>query len=480
MMTHPTSVFISLIAISLVNLSACGGGHGTPVPVDDNQADAYTPSLEYDAYSPQISAYGEDQAFVVWRQNDPSRLALYSSTLNTTTWSDKQLIVDGNNDEDATLARTAINASGEAVTAWVQWDGSRYAIWANIYSPPSGWLGAERIDADNSGNALYPDVAINASGEALVIWNHSDNNLNMSRIVSNHYSPATNPGWRGEATLSNAPLHVAPPQLALNDSGFAIALWEQLSNGWTAIYSLNYNNDNIDAWDDTPVPIGINNNSHAHSPKLSMNDEGIAHSVWLQSDGSYNQVWANRYTPSTSSWNASQIISLQSENNSYSPRIAVDGNGNALALWRQVDEKRENNSQVKMKESIWANHYTEASDWSEPQLIETNDESNAYSPEIAFNALGNAIAVWSQKAIHSNDSKIWLNRFTASTLEWDTAEIICHANNRHASNPKLANTQGTRTLIAWEFSGEEEYACDKEASKNAANSLQRIHTDWLQ
>ncbi len=478
MTIHSTSTFVSLFVVSLFSLSACGGSRGTTEKVDDVQANAYTPSLEYDAYSPQISAYGEDRALVVWRQNDPSRLALYSSVLNTPSWSDTQLIVENNN-EDATLARTAINTTGEAVTVWVQWNGNRYTIWANIYSPTLGWLGAERIDTDNTGNALYPDVAINASGEVLVIWNHSDNSLNTSRIVSNHYSQATNSGWRGETTVSTLILHAAPPRIALNDNGFAIALWEQPRNGWTAIYSLNYNSDNTEAWDDTPQPIGVNNNSHAYSPRLSMNNQGIAHSVWLQSDGSYNQVWTNRYTPA-SSWDESEIISLQSENNSYSPRIATDGNGNALALWQQIDEKRENNSQVKIKESIWANHYTETSGWSEPQLIETNDDSNAYSPEVTFNAQGNAIAVWSQKAVHSDDSKIWLNRFTASTLEWDSAEIICHANNRHASNPKLANTQGTRTLIAWEFSGEEEYACDEKTGKNAANSLQRIHIDWLQ
>jgi hypothetical protein len=81
------------------------------------------------------------------------------------------------------------------------------------------------------------------------------------------------------------------------------------------------------------------------------------------------------------------------------PQIAVDSVGNAIAVWNQSDGTRNN---------IWANRFNGTS-WGTAELLETDNADGAFSPQIAFDSSGNAIAVWNQS--DGNRVNIYANRF---------------------------------------------------------------------
>lgn len=86
------------------------------------------------------------------------------------------------------------------------------------------------------------------------------------------------------------------------------------------------------------------------------------------------------------------------------PQIAIDNNGNAIAVWSQSDGTRFN---------ILANYYTAGSGWATAELIETDDVSDAANPRLAFDSNGNAMGIWYQSdGIRNN---IWSNYFTAGS-----------------------------------------------------------------
>lgn len=58
---------------------------------------------------------------------------------------------------------------------------------------------------------------------------------------------------------------------------------------------------------------------------------------------------------------------------------------------------------------IWANRYTAGTGWGTAALIETDNAGNAYSPQIACDTAGNALAVWDQS--DGTRLNIWANRF---------------------------------------------------------------------
>jgi hypothetical protein len=116
-------------------------------------------------------------------------------------------------------------------------DNSWGNIWANRYVPGTGWGTATVIETDNSGTANTPQVEMNGSGQALAVWSQSDGT--RDNIWANRYVPGA--GW------------------------------------------------------DTAAPIEIENVGDAVNPEVAINDTGQAMAVWLQSDGTRDNVWANRY-----------------------------------------------------------------------------------------------------------------------------------------------------------------------------------------
>ena len=68
---------------------------------------------------------------------------------------------------------------------------------------------------------------------------------------------------------------------------------------------------------------------------------------------------------------------------------------------------------------LYANYF-DGTDWGTAELIETNDAGGAFTPQIAFDNAGNAMAVWQQ-----NDGireSIFANYFDGTG--WGTAELI--------------------------------------------------------
>ncbi len=98
---------------------------------------------------------------------------------------------------------------------------------------------------------------------------------------------------------------------------------------------------------------------------------------------------------SSSRWRTAELIENAPED-AENPQIAIDDSGDAMAVWAQEGSAY----------NIWANRYTTGGGWDpdEANSIQVNDNESV-NPQIAMNADGIALAVWSQ------GGDIWSNRF---------------------------------------------------------------------
>ena len=83
---------------------------------------------------------------------------------------------------DAIKPQVAIDADGNAIGVWKEWDGSYWSICSNRYVPGSGWGKAKLIETVNQ-EADYPQIAVDADGHATTVWEQSRS------IWSNRYIP---------------------------------------------------------------------------------------------------------------------------------------------------------------------------------------------------------------------------------------------------------------------------------------------------
>ena len=132
--------------------------------------------------------------------------------------------------------------------------------------------------------------------------------------------------------------------VALNAAGDGFVVWRQLNTGpadtvWARSYSAST------GWGSFAL-IDSSLAGTSTVPRIAVNSAGNAFSVWIRNDGTSNNVWANRFTNSAG-WGTAELIDSD-VNHAFSPRLAVDAAGNALAIWTQFDGTRYN---------IWANRF---------------------------------------------------------------------------------------------------------------------------
>jgi hypothetical protein len=125
--------------------------------------------------------------------------------------------------------------------------------------------------------------------------------------------------------------------------------------------------DNCSSWGEAEL-IETDNAGYAKFPQVAVDDSGNAIAVWSQFDGTRLNILANRYYAATGLWGEAELIETD-EGPAGKPWVAVDGSGNAIAVWRQSDGTLYN---------VWANRYDAATGlWGTAELIETDDAGDS-------------------------------------------------------------------------------------------------------
>jgi len=139
----------------------------------------------------------------------------------------------------------------------------------------------------------------------------------------------------------------------------------------------------------------------ALKPQVAMDPEGNAVAVWQQFDGKSDGIWSKRYGGESEVWSGAERIDGNDPRGATSPKVAMDAGGTAVVVWTQPDD---------IHISIWSNRYNTSFGWGTPGTIEDHHGGRGREPEVAMDPNGNAVAVWSQRVGQSDE--IWSNRLT--------------------------------------------------------------------
>jgi hypothetical protein len=311
----------------------------------------------------------------------------------TKSWGTAELI-ETDDSGDADSPQIAMDADGNAIAVWRQSDGVRYNIWANRFDG-SNWGTAELIETDDSGDADSPQIAMIADGNAIAVWRQSSD-ASQKSVWAKRFDGSA---WGTAELISTETGNPSNgPQIAMNDNGSAIAV---LFN--SIVFKIWTNRFDGSAWGSaeqiqTEEGIALPNN-----PQVAVDADGIAIAVYGLDVAYHTNIWANRFDGSV--WGASELIQTDNSGYAYHPKIAMNRNGNAIAVWYQNKEWQYHTFSYF---NIWANRF-DGSTWGTAELIENEQRGDGLDPQIAMDEDGNAIAVWYQSDGIINS--IMANRF---------------------------------------------------------------------
>jgi hypothetical protein len=233
--------------------------------------------------------------------------------------------------QDADSPRVSADGSGNAVAVWRRSDGD-YDIIQSSRSSNGGlsWSTPENL-SESGQNAEVPRIAVDGSGNAVAVWRRSDGNddiVQSSRLVAGGAS------WSTPVNVSPAGIQSATPRIAVDGSGNAVAVWRLADVGGTIIQSSRLAAGGV-SWS-TPEQLSVFSalGTSSDNPQVAANGSGNAVAVWQQSNGSDTIIRFSQSTDGGANWSEPTDLSEPGQS-AIHPEVAVDGSGNAVALWRR-------------------------------------------------------------------------------------------------------------------------------------------------
>ncbi len=432
------AIFYSLVCFySLLNLQLSAAW--TP-PVTLSQDISKSP-IFMNQYPGKIAVDSRGNGFAVWSFFNGSFAVIQAGTLpkNALEWQKSTLSQDGHN---AFLPELAVNPQGQAIAVWARFNGTHHVIQASTFtkidhcdkpnrssewmatadlSPPGVDAIIPQVAIDNEGNAIAvwiakigdaaivqsatlskgatnwtltgnlspvdqtsydAQIAIDASGKAYAVWTNFFDANNI--IIQGALLPKGSLTWTHTSNLSPSAQASFGPNLAVNPSGFAVTVWTQRDGSSVLVNSASLASGET-LWQLAGNTVSVPGQS-SFSAEVTFNPEGIAVAIWNGGVDPESIIQTANFNAQTNQWIGHQDISTN-EVFASAPQISFNPNGNALAVWTALTDTH------LIIQS--AGFYKNGSIWKPlPNISGTDSDFFSTYPRLAFDPLGNGIAIW--------------------------------------------------------------------------------------
>jgi PKD domain-containing protein len=286
--------------------------------------------------------------------------------------------------------------------------------------------------------AEAPQVAVDDSGDAIAVWIATRGGTD---VVQASVRPAASGAWQPAVDISPAGRVNGPPHLAVDSVGDAVALWQQLSSGeYVARASVRVASSGV--WQ---MPVDLSKPAGSYGGlDVAVNAAGDAVAVWSRQSEAGNGtdliVQASVRPAATGTWGPPADLSLPG-GMSAEPRVAIDAAGNILAVWSRRGTAGNALVQSAVRHGL-------ANGWASAINV-SKDGQDAGTPRVALDASGNAVATWTR--FNGSNWIVQASRRPASLDAW-TAAVDLSQPGHDADQTRLAVDARGDVVVGWKRS----------------------------
>ncbi|WP_257450792.1 Ig-like domain-containing protein [Archangium lipolyticum] len=281
---------------------------------------------------------------------------------------------------------------------------------------------------------LQPDVALDGQGQALAVWVQGTSSGAFRPFASRSVAYA---GWEPARELDTVhPGDAEHPAVAVNESGFGVAVWELHDGAQVDLYAAEYTPGT--GWSEPRLL--ESGAGPVSAPRVGVDAQGNALVVWRQSDGTEDSLWATRRVQG-GGWSSPLLLEAEAGATSV-PALAVEKSGRALAAWLQPDS----GGGVRVR----ASHFTPDSGWTPPE--QASDLGSGASVAAALSANGSAVLVFRGTDLASGSPLIQATRFVPGE-GWSPSTPLGRA-VAGGDEPAVTIDRWGRAVAAWTAPGD--------------------------
>ena len=328
-----------------------------------------------DAIAPVIAVDSTGRATVAWYRFDGSNTRVQARKIaaNGTLGAIKTLSRAG---QDASQAQVAVDSTGKAIVVWRRSDGSDLRIQERKIAA-GGALGAIKTLSAPNGSAISPQVAIDSTDGATVVWQRDA--ASIERIQARRI--AANGTLDPIRTLAASAQNVAElPQVAIDSTGKAIVAWDRGPGSNTNIQARSIApNGTLGTTQILSAPGG-----YAVNAQVAVDSTDKATVVWERFDGSDNLIQA-RAIAADGTLGTTETLSAAGQD-AMEGQLAIDPSDTAIVVW-----DRSNGSINRVQARPIAADGTLGTTQT---LSAAGPSADAFFPQIAIDPTGKATVGW--------------------------------------------------------------------------------------
>lgn len=370
----------------------------------------------------QIGIDDAGNAIAIWREHDGINTYIKSATLpKGGSWSLPVTIsfIAGN---DITAApQIAVNKSnGNAVAVWGEDNAGSSTVRAAKLPFGGSWsIFPTPISSSSSPLFREPQVAINSSDYAVAVWVQLDGNIFIQSATLQFADLSWSPVIDVVTSDSTSPM------VGVDSIGNAIAVWRSTSPS-SSIQASTLSFGAL-AW--TPFVQFAPDSSFP--PQLAVHPSGYAVAVWSAFNGT-DYIVASTFSAGT--WSSVEILS-DGITDARQPSVAIDQSKNAIVAWAQIGT-----GQIKSSSLPFGNI-----SWSMP--IDLSLPGTSFIPMVTFDSAGNAYAAWNR--VDSGNFIIQFAYLLFGESAWSLPPCTLSLQEEDSLFPRIAAGPPGYAVINW-------------------------------
>lgn len=342
------------------------------------------------------------------------------------------------------LQDVALDGDGNAVAVWVQAGENGLEIVEAATRPAGGSWSKPVTISETAEFKVELKLAVNPQGDAAAVW------IGYAAGEGEIVHAATRPAggeWSEPVTLSKVGEQAVEPNIAIDALGNVTAIWIG-GVGWEEGV---VEAATLPAGGEWGKPVELSDDSRAAgSPQLAVDSQGELTAVWVLNIVNRDEGAVQSKTrPAGGSWSSEAVDVSSSDALATNPRIALDAQGDATAVWQLKDIPGASGFHYLVQSAL-----RQDGDWGAPQTI-SREDALADKPEVTVDPDGNATVVWSFSPIFTGLPTGLQTRSRTAGGSWgDTVFLTTRPGGvePNESNVQLAaDPQGNVTAVwgAW-------------------------------
>ncbi|KON27466.1 hypothetical protein AC481_04865 [miscellaneous Crenarchaeota group archaeon SMTZ-80] len=316
---------------------------------------------------------------------------------------------------------------------------------------PIDWTNIEVVSTESTDWAAFPSVAVDINGTVHVVWMDETNYGGSDSIVDIVYKFKPNGGdWSTTEVVSTESNQLSYfPSLAVEIDGTVHIVWAENSSYGDSgdDYDIFYKMKTIDGYWTTTELVSVESINDSLYPSVAVDNEGTIHVVWDEFDYEGNTDDTEIYykmKPSGGNWKdyPTEVVSSESTNLTAVPVIDVDDSGAVHVAWMDLSNYRDSVED-------WDIFYKMKSGdgiWTTTEVVSSESYNESSWPSLAVEPDGTVHIAWDEFT-ESWDSFV-VYKQKSNEGEWTTTELVSTESSDWAFEPSIAVNEGS-IHVAW-------------------------------